>query len=73
LEKAMLKLKEVQAVEFFVTQAGKIAIKQDSFIYGKPVEVYLTLDQYEHLQLMVEDFRDELNDLWNNGVEVNDD
>lgn len=68
----MLKLKEIQSVEFFITQEGKIAIKQTSFVYGKPVEVYLTLEQYEHLQLMVKDYRSDIKELWNEGVEKND-
>jgi hypothetical protein len=72
LGKAMLKLKEVQAVEFFITQEGKIALKQDSFIFGKPVEIYLTLEQFEHLQLMVKDFKASITALWNEGVEKND-
>lgn len=72
LGKAMLKLKGTQGVEFYITHGGLIGIKQESFEYGKKVDVYLTLEQFEHLQLMVEDFKDELNDLWNKGVEVDD-
>lgn len=69
----MLKLKGTQGVEFYITQGGLLGIKQHSYEYGKYVDVFLTLEQYEHLQLMVEDFRDELNDLWNEGVEEKND
>lgn len=69
----MLKLKEVQGVEYYITQEGKIAIKQDSFEYGKPVRVFITLEQFEHLVLAVSDFRDEIIEIWNEGIEVNHD
>ena len=72
LGKAMLKLKGTHGVEFYITHGGLIGIKQDSFEYGNNVDVFLTLEQFEHLQLMVEDFKDELNELWNKGVEVED-
>jgi len=69
LEKQMLKLKNVQAVEFFITKEGKIGIKQDSVVLGKSVEVYITHEQFEHLQIMVTDFEIDILDLWNQGVD----
>ena len=65
----MIKLKSIEAVEFFITKGGKIGIKQDSFVHGKSVEIYITLEQYEHLQLMVKDFKGDIIDAWNEGVD----
>lgn len=65
----MIKLKSIEAVEFFIAESGKIGIKQDSFVHGKSVEVFITLEQFVHLQLMVNDFKEDIIAAWNEGVD----
>jgi hypothetical protein len=62
-------LKEVDAIEVFMTANGRIAIRQDSHEFGEPVIVVVTLDQFAIIEDWVFKNKDEIALTWNNGVE----
>jgi hypothetical protein len=64
-----MKFKDVEGFFVYLTQGGKIAIRQNSFEFGKDVHVFLTLDQFSKLETWVLRNQDEIECLWNDGVE----
>jgi hypothetical protein len=68
-----MKLKEVDGVEVYITANGRIALKQDSIEYGQPTVTFLTLNQFSVIEDWVFKNRDEIDLLWNDGIEVEDD
>ena len=64
-----MELKGIEAVEVFTTVGGKIGIKQESIEFGKPVCVFITLDQFAEIENWVFRNKDEIDSAWNNGVE----
>lgn len=68
-----MKLKEVDGVEVYITNNGRIALKQDSIEYGQPTVTFLTLNQFSVIEDWVFRNRDEIDLLWNDGIEVEDD
>lgn len=67
-----MKLKEIEAIEIFITVGGRIAIKQQSIDCGD-VYVFLTLDQFEIVKDWVANNKQEIELAWNNGIEVDED
>lgn len=65
----MIKLKAVAGVDFLITKDGRICLKQDSFEYGKSVEIFITYEQFDYLQMFVQDFRSDILNILNVGVE----
>ena len=68
-----MELKHIEGAKIYITNEGKICIKQYSFEFGKNVYVYLTFDQFMDVASFVVENKDEIDSLWNNGVEVEDD
>jgi hypothetical protein len=64
-----MKFKDVEGFYVYHTQSGKIAIRQNSFEFGKDVDVYLTLEQFKNLERWVTRNECEIDELWNGGVE----
>lgn len=64
-----MKLKEANAVNVFLTTVGRIAIEQDSLMYGSLVSVFLTYEQFQLIAEWVENNKDEIMKTWNDGVE----
>ena len=64
-----MKLKKVEGLHIYQTVDGRIAISQDSFEYGKRVDVFLTLEQFNSLESWVFKNKDEIEADWNGGVE----
>ncbi len=71
-EKQMI-LKDTEALEIFITQHGRIALKQDSIEYGEPVNIYLTLDQFAKIEDWVFKNKEEIEIIWNDGIQKEDD
>jgi hypothetical protein len=67
---AMLKFKPTEATEFYITQEGRLAIKQYSHIEGRDVIVFLPPDQAEELLKLYEHYRENIESLWNRGIDV---
>jgi hypothetical protein len=68
LEKQM-ELKGIEPVEVFITNGGKIAIKQEAIEFGEPVVIFLSVDQFEKIEHWVFKNKDEIELRWNEGVE----
>lgn len=64
-----MELKGVEAVEVFMTVGGKIGIRQDSFEFGEPVCVFVTLEQFRLIEKWVLKNEVEIDEAWNFGVE----
>ncbi len=65
----MLKFKSIEGFIAFINHEGKIAIEQDSYEFGKPVQVYLTTEQFETLGHWVYKNKAEIELTWNEGLE----
>lgn len=63
----MLKFRSVEACEIYISEAGCLIIKQDSFEFGKPVTVILTPEQAWEVSALINDFYDEMVEEWNGG------
>jgi hypothetical protein len=70
LEKAMLKFKSTPATEFYITKDGMLAVKQYSDIEGKEVIILLPPYQMDELIKLVADFKADIEQLWNNGLDA---
>lgn len=64
-----MKLKAIEPVEVIVTNNGTIGIRQDVVEYEDPVCIFLTLDQFLKIENWVFKNRDQIELLWNEGVE----
>ena len=64
-----MELKGNESVEVFITNGGRIAIKQDSIEYGEPVCIFITRDQFSKIENWVFKNKDQIELLWNEGVE----
>jgi phosphoribosylamine-glycine ligase len=67
LEKAMLKFRSSEGCEAYISDAGCLVIKQDSFEFGKEVTVVLPPEQAWEVAQMVKDFYDEMVEQWDGG------
>jgi len=63
----MLKFRSAEACEIYISDAGCLVIKQDSFQFGKEVAVILTPEQAWEVSKLVSDFYDEMVEEWNGG------
>lgn len=66
----MLELKGVEAVSFYMCGDGKIGIKQFSTELMTTIHISITLDQFREFEKWVMRNELEINDGWNNGVEL---
>jgi ATP-dependent helicase YprA (DUF1998 family) len=64
-----MQMKSVEGLEVYITKEGKIALEQHSFEFGERVYVYLTLEQFNSLESWVFKNKDEIEAMWNGGVE----
>jgi hypothetical protein len=64
-----MELKGIAPVEVFTTNGGRIEIKQNSIEFGKPVSIFITLDQFSKIEHWVFKNKDEIELAWNEGVE----
>lgn len=64
-----MKFKSAEGFTVFLNKEGKIAIEQESFEFGKTVHVYLTLDQFYAIGHWVLENKDDIELVWNDGVE----
>ena len=65
----MLKFKSVEGFSAFINKEGKIAIEQYSYEFGKPVYVFLTMEQFETIEHWVYKNQAGIELTWNDGVE----
>lgn len=63
-----MKFKSVEGLDIYVTGEGKIALEQNSFEFGEPVRVLLTLEQFNNLHDWVLENEDQIDVTWNGGV-----
>ena len=63
-----MKFKSVEGLDIYVTQEGKIALEQNSFEFGEPVRVFLTLEQFKSLYDWVLENEEQIDVTWNGGV-----
>jgi hypothetical protein len=68
LDKAM-KIKGSQSVRMGITKAGTIYLEQLCDITLEFNYVYLTLEQFDSLSTWVVENQDDINELWNGGVD----
>ena len=64
-----MKLKAIEPVEVIVTNNGTIGIRQDVVEYEDQVCIFLTLDQFLKIENWVFKNRDQIELLWNEGIE----
>jgi hypothetical protein len=64
-----MKLKSIEGFSVFINKEGKIGIEQESYEFGKPVHVYFTIEQFDGLSNWVWKNKDDIELVWNNGVE----
>ena len=62
-------IKGIEPVEVFITNGGKIAIKQEAIEFGEPVVIFLSSDQFAKIEHWVFKNKDQIELLWNEGVE----
>ena len=65
-----MKIKEIDGIEVYITINGRIALKQNSIKYGCPTITFLTLNQFSLIEDWVFKNKDEIELLWNDGIEV---
>lgn len=64
-----MELKGIEAATVRISTSGNICIEQYSHSMGAPVEIYLTLQQFNNIETFVFKNRDDIELLWNEGVE----
>ena len=64
-----MQMKSVEGLKAYITKEGKIALEQNSIEFGERVYVYLTLEQFNSLESWVFKNKDEIESIWNGGVE----
>ena len=67
--KSKMKLKSTDETSVEITKDGKICIYQFCKISNQPVEVHLTLEQFDSLETWILRNKDEIECAWNGGVE----
>jgi hypothetical protein len=65
-----MKLKEIDAVEVDITVYGKIVLRQTT---SEENFIYLTIDQFRKIVEWVANNEHEIEELWNDGVVVDED
>lgn len=65
-----MKLKEIDAVEVDITVYGKIVLRQTT---SEENFIYLTIDQFRKIVEWAANNEDEIEELWNDGVVVDED
>jgi hypothetical protein len=69
LEKAMLKFRATDDLEAYISEIGCLILKQNSSIHGHEVSIVLTPDQAKEIKMVVNDFHEEMENLWAGGME----
>ena len=64
-----MELKAIKATSVSITTDGKINIEQWSNLLERPVEIQLTLEQFNNIETFVFKNKDEIELAWNEGVE----
>ena len=64
-----MKFKSIEGFSVFISQEGKIVIEQKSLEFGKPVQVFLTLQQFYGIEHWVYSNKEQIFSAWNEGVE----
>jgi hypothetical protein len=64
-----MKIKGTQSIRVCITEAGTIGLEQLDEIMGTFVYVYLSLEQFNSLESWVFKNKDEIESLWNGGVD----
>ncbi len=64
-----MELKAIKATSVTITTDGKINIEQWSNLLERPVEIQLTLEQFNNIETFVFKNKDEIELAWNEGVE----
>lgn len=68
MEKVMLKFRETQGLEAYISDVGCLVLKQDSFIDGKEVTVILAPHQAWEVHRMIVDFWEQMVTDWDGGL-----
>lgn len=63
-----MELKPIKATSISITTDGKICIEQWSDLLERPVEIKLTLEQFNKIETFVFKNKEEIELLWNEGV-----
>jgi hypothetical protein len=64
-----MKFKSTEGFNVFLNKEGKITIEQESYEFGKLVHVCLTLEQFYAIGYWVLEHKDDIELVWNDGVE----
>ena len=62
-------LKGNRSVEVSITTDGRICIEQFSNLLDRVMEIHLTMEQFNNIETFVFKNKDEIELLWNEGVE----
>ena len=64
-----MKLKEIESTDVIITTNGKIGLRQYCLEHGDAVCLFITLDQFKQIENGIFKNKDEIELLWNVGVE----
>lgn len=68
-----MKLKDTEALEIFISKHGKIVLRQYCPEDDGIVNIYLTLDQFAKIEDWVFKNKEEIEIIWNDGIQKEDD
>lgn len=68
-----MNFKSTEGAQIYITNEGKICIKQNSFEFGKDVHVFLTFNQFMATADWLKDMQEEIEEIWNDGIAGGDD
>ncbi len=68
----MLKFRATDDLEAYISDVGCLVLKQNSSIEGKQVTIVLTPDQALEVAALFSENHEEMHDIWNRGMEDND-
>ena len=68
-----MRFKSIDGAQIYITVEGKICIQQYSFEFGKDVFIYLTFNQFIDVAGWAVDNKNEIEELWNDGIGDDDD
>jgi hypothetical protein len=63
----MFKFRSAEGCEVYISDVGCLVIKQDSFEFGREVQVVLTPDQAWEVSQLIKDFHDQMVEDWDGG------
>lgn len=68
-----MNFKSTEGANIFITNEGKVCIRQKSLEFGKYVHVFLTFNQFMATADWLKDNEEDIKEIWNDGIEGGDD